>query len=66
MFVPVKIITALLLETVGELFASAPYTDLFLEAVDELFANCSYYTKWWMNSNVVIRRLCEFFILIII
>ena len=38
--------------------SQAVHTDLFFEAVDKLFASCPYYsTKWWMNSNAIIRRL---------
>ena len=46
-------------------YSQAVHTDLFLEVVDGLFAKGSYYsTKWWTNSNVIIRWLCEFCILI--
>ena len=48
-------------------YSQAVHKDLFLEAVEESFASGSYYsTKCWMNSKVMIRWLCSFFILILI
>ena len=57
--------TDLFLEAVDELFTSRPYWTVPFKQWTNYSQMVQLLTKWWMNSNVTIRRLCKFFILII-